>query len=177
MLTVYTSAAATFAQVVLSTLRFRTAFIKFFNRASIWLSYALIPSAAFFVHDTCGMHVMTLLSFLMSSPPLLIILLLFFFSFLRPSLISIKSSLIWCQLAYYSDPWCSSPPLFKSLSGRQASCTQFACILPSPYLLTMVFSWSYRPSLLITCLFASEDSLYTHLCLLSSFYVNYNNLW
>ena len=94
MLIVYTSAAAMFTQVVLSAQGFRVAFIKSFNRASIRSSYASTSSAAFFVHNMHGIHAMTLLSFVMSFPPLLITLLLFFFSFLRPSLISIKSSLI-----------------------------------------------------------------------------------
>ena len=133
---------------MLSAQRFRVTFIKSFNRALIQLSYALIPSAAFFTHDTYGTHVMTLLSFMMSSSSLLITLLLFFFSSLRPSLISIKSSLIWCQLTYYSDPQCSSPPLFSSSSERHASHMWFTCILLSFYLLAIEFSWSYRSSLL-----------------------------
>ena len=132
----------------MSTQRFKIIFIKSFNRTLIWLSYTLISSAAFFVYNTHSIHVMTLLSFTMSSFLLSIILLLFFSSFLRYSLISIKSSLIWCQLAYYSNSWCSFPPLFDFLSERYTSYIYFACILLSPYLLIIEFSWSYRPSLL-----------------------------
>ena len=133
---------------MLSTQRFRITFVKSFNRALIQLSHALTPSAAFFIHDMCGTHAMILLSFIMSSSSLLITLLLLFFSFLRPSVISIKSSLIWCQLTYYSGSWCSSPPLFDSLSGGHALCMWFICILPLSCLLAIRFSRSYRPSLL-----------------------------
>ena len=148
MLTVCISAVIMFIQVILSTQKFRVTFIKFFNRALIWLSYALTSSAALFMHNMYDMHIMTLLSFIMSSSLLLIILLLFSSSFLRPFLISIKSSLIWCQLIYYSDPQCSSPSLFSSSSGRHTSCIWFTCILLLSHLLAIRISWPYRPSLL-----------------------------